>query len=288
MKRPAVPNTVPPQPELPPLRAVIARYGLSAKHSLGQHYLLDMNLTDRMVRTVGDLSATTVVEVGPGPGGLTRSLLRGGAARVVAVERDRRCIPALEDLRGAYPDRLTIIEGDALALDLADLAPSPRRIIANLPYNISTPLLIGWLKQIDAWLGLTVMLQKEVADRLAGKTGQKTYGRLSVMAQWLCTVRHEFNVNRQAFVPPPKVTSSVVTLTPHPHLPERPSWPALEKVTQTAFGQRRKMVRTSLKPLGLDLEALGIDPTVRAEDIDVATYCRLAQAYERALTEKGL
>ncbi|MEQ8194477.1 MAG: 16S rRNA (adenine(1518)-N(6)/adenine(1519)-N(6))-dimethyltransferase RsmA [Rhodospirillales bacterium] len=280
-----MPNADRAQPDLPPLREVIARHGLSAKHSLGQHYLLDQNLTDRMVRTAGNLSATHVVEVGPGPGGLTRSLLKAGTAKVVAVERDRRCIPALNELRAAYPDRLEIVEGDALALDLSELVPPPRRIIANLPYNISTPLLIGWLKRIEAWQGLTVMLQKEVAERLAATAGQKAYGRLSVMAQWRCTVEIEFNVNKQAFVPPPKVTSSVATLAPREKPLAEATWNALETVVQTAFGQRRKMVRASLKPLGLDLAALGIDPTVRAEDLDIETFCTLARAYQDAKAE---
>ncbi len=268
-----------PRPELPPLREVIARHRLSARRSLGQHFLLDLNLCARIARAAGDLGRATVIEVGPGPGGLTRALLEAGAARVVAVERDGRCVAALEELAAAYGPRLEVVEGDALEIDLAALAPAPRRIVANLPYNVATPLLIGWLKQITDFAGLTLMFQKEVAARLTARPGTKDFGRLSVMAQWLCAVRREFNVANTAFTPPPKVASTVVSLTPRP-MPLAPAdWTALETVTATAFGQRRKMLRKSLQRLDLDLESLGIDPTARAEDLAVEQFCALARAY---------
>lgn len=270
------------QPELPPLREVIARHNLSARHALGQHYLLDSNITDRMVRTAGNLTGNHVIEIGPGPGGLTRSLLKQGTRHVTAIERDLRCIPALKELQQVYPDRLTVIEGDALKIDPVALCAKPRKIIANLPYNIATPLIIGWLRNAGEWDSLTLMLQKEVAERIAGKPNMKSYGRLSVIVQWLSAVKLEFNVNKQAFVPPPKVMSSVISLTPH-NKPEWPvtaiSWTALETVTQAAFGQRRKMIRSSLKPLGINLEALGIDPKIRAENLSIKDFCRLAEAY---------
>ena len=268
-----------PRPRLPPLREVIARHKLSARRSLGQHFLLDLNLCARIARAAGDLGQATVIEVGPGPGGLTRALLEAGAARVVAVERDGRCVAALEELAAAYGPRLEVIEGDALETDLAALAPAPRRIVANLPYNVATPLLIGWLKQITDFAGLTLMFQKEVAARLTARPGTKDYGRLSVIVQWLCAVRREFNVASTAFTPPPKVASTVVSLTPRPTPLAPADWTALETVTATAFGQRRKMLRKSLQRLDLDLESLGIDPTARAEDLEVEQFCALARAY---------
>ncbi len=268
-----------PRPQLPPLREVIARHKLSARRSLGQHFLLDLNLCARIARAAGDLGRATVIEVGPGPGGLTRALLEAGAARVVAVERDGRCVAALEELAAAYGPRLEVVEGDALEIDLAALAPAPRRIVANLPYNVATPLLIGWLKQITDFAGLTLMFQKEVAQRLTARPGTKDYGRLSVIVQWLCAVRREFNVANTAFTPPPKVASTVVSLTPRPTPLAPADWTALETVTASAFGQRRKMLRKSLQRLDLDLESLGIDPTARAEDLEVEQFCALARAY---------
>jgi 16S rRNA (adenine1518-N6/adenine1519-N6)-dimethyltransferase len=275
-----------PQPKLPPLRDVIALYKLSARRALGQHYLLDLNITDRLVRIAGDLTQTHVIEIGPGPGGLTRSLLNAGAAHVTAIERDDRCIPALQELQTAYPNRLTIIEDDALKINPIDVSEAPRQIIANLPYNIATPLLIGWLRQASEWRGFVLMLQKEVADRITSAPGLKTYGRLSVLVQWLCSAKSEFNVNKQAFVPPPKVMSSVISLKPHDQPEQNVSWKALETVTQAAFGQRRKMLRSSIKPLGLDIESLNIDPTLRAEDLTVSDYCRLARAYTDSVQHK--
>ncbi len=266
-------------PDLPPLREVIKRHGLGAKKSLGQHFLLDPNLCDRIARVAGDLNNVTVIEIGPGPGGLTRSLLKSTAAKVIAVERDKRCIPALHELADAYPERLDIIEGDALETDIWGLGAAPRRIVANLPYNVATPLLIGWLRHLEAFSGLTLMFQKEVAERLAAKPGCKDYGRLSVFTVWLADVRSEFNVSKEAFTPPPKVASSVVSIVPRPKPLVACEWTALETVTAAAFGQRRKMLRSSVKKLGLDLESLGITPTARAEELSVEQFCRMALAY---------
>ncbi|MCH8237069.1 MAG: 16S rRNA (adenine(1518)-N(6)/adenine(1519)-N(6))-dimethyltransferase RsmA [Proteobacteria bacterium] len=265
-------------PDLPPLRDVIKRFGLGARRSLGQHFLLDLNLCARIARAAGDLKDVSVIEIGPGPGGLTRALLDAGARRVVAVERDPRCVAALGELADAHPGRLDIIEADALETDVTALAPEPRRIVANLPYNIATPLLLGWLRQIRGFEGLTLMFQKEVALRLAAFPGTKSYGRLSVITQWLAEVRHEFNVSKEAFTPPPKVASSVISLIPRPAPLAPADWETLEKVTALAFGQRRKMLRASLKPLGLDFEALGIEPTARAEELSVEQFCAIAGA----------
>lgn len=269
-----------PTPNLPPLREIIARYGLSARHRLGQHFLLDANLCRRIAQAGGSLEGRNVIEVGPGPGGLTRAILDAGAARTVAVEKDKRCIDALRELADHYPGRLEIIEGDALETNAAELAPPPRRIIANLPYNVATPLLLAWLRDAAAFESLTLMFQKEVADRLAARPRTKSYGRLSIMTQWLCEVRFAFNIDKRAFTPPPKVTSSVVILTPR-QVPLAPaSWRALETVTAAAFGQRRKMLRSSLKSLGLDPAAVGISPQSRAEELDVPAFCALANAWE--------
>ena len=265
---------------LPPLREVIARHGLATRKALGQHFLLDLNLTRRIVRAAGPLDGVTVIEVGPGPGGLTRALLESDAAGVVAIERDGRCIPALQELQAAAGGRLTVVEADALAADCEALAPAPRAIVANLPYNIATPLLIGWLKRIGQFRGLTLMFQKEVADRLAAPPGGKTYGRLSVICQWRAEVRRALTIPARAFTPPPKVDSAVVTLTARTD-PEPADWHTMERVTAAAFGQRRKMLRASLKPLG-DAEGLlttaGLRPTARAEEIDVAGFAALARA----------
>jgi len=267
---------------LAPLRDVIQQYDLAAKKQLGQNFLLDLNLTGRIARTAGDLSDTTVIEVGPGPGGLTRAILAAGAKRVVAVERDHRCIDALNAyLVPAYPGRLDIIDGDALEQDFEALAPAPRRIMSNLPYNIATPLLIGWLKSTrkdsSAFTGFTLMFQKEVADRITAKPRTKAYGRLSIMCQWLCEVRPEFNIDARAFTPPPKIQSTVVTLTPRPEPLAPASWDAMEKVTAAAFGQRRKMLRQSLKSIGLNPADAGITETARAEELSVEEFAKLAR-----------
>ncbi|OHC75162.1 MAG: 16S rRNA (adenine(1518)-N(6)/adenine(1519)-N(6))-dimethyltransferase [Rhodospirillales bacterium RIFCSPLOWO2_12_FULL_58_28] len=265
---------------LPPLREVIRRHNLGARRSLGQHFLLDLNLCSRIARASGDLSQSNVIEIGPGPGGLTRALLEAGAAVVTAIELDERCVAALEELVPVYPKRLRVVKGDALGMDIPALVSAPRRIVANLPYNIATPLLIRWLKQIADFEKLTCMFQREVADRLAAHPRTKDYGRLSVMTQWLCEVRHEFNVSREAFTPPPKVASSVVTLTPRPRPLAPAGWDAMETVTKAAFGQRRKMLRSSIKALNLDMESLGINPAARAEELDIEQFCVLARALE--------
>lgn len=266
---------------LPPLRDVIERNGLQAKKSLGQNFLLDLNLTGKVARAAGDLTQTTVIEVGPGPGGLTRALLMHGARRVVAIERDERCLAALAEVAAHYPGRLEVIAGDALKTDFAGLAgDGPARIVANLPYNIGTELLVRWLT-VPAWppfySSLTLMFQREVAERIVAKPGTDSYGRLGVLAGWRTEARIAFDVPPQAFTPPPKVTSSVVHLTPR-ESPLPADVKTLGRVTEAAFGQRRKMLRQSLKSLGGErlLEAAGIDGTRRAETLDVEEFVRLA------------
>ncbi len=268
---------------LPPLREVIAAHGLAARKSLGQHFLLDLNLTGRIARAAGDLSRGTTIEVGPGPGGLTRALLDAGARRVIAVERDDRAVAIQQELAGAYPGRLEVLAGDALEVDVAGLGECPRRIVANLPYNISTVLLIGWLRQAEAFESLTLMFQKEVVDRLAAAPRTAEYGRLSVITQWRCSVRPLFNVAREAFTPPPKVVSTVVQLVPRAEPLAAARMEVLERVTAAAFGQRRKMLRSSLRSLGNAealLDATGLAPTLRAEEVDVEGFCALARAAE--------
>jgi 16S rRNA (adenine1518-N6/adenine1519-N6)-dimethyltransferase len=273
---------------LPPLREVIAKYDLAARRALGQNFLLDLNLTGKIARAAGDLTTGATIEVGPGPGGLTRALLSHGAREVIAIERDARCLGALAEIADAYPGRLTIIEGDALAVDCAKLGVGPRRIVANLPYNIATPLIIRWLQQGAAFTSLTVMVQKEVADRLVAAPRSKEYGRLSVLVQFLAKPRRLFDLPPRAFVPPPKVTSTVIELLPR----AEPAFPArladLERVTQAAFGQRRKMLRQSLRSLGGDPEALlaaaEATPTARAEELSIAQFAALARALEKQRT----
>ena len=270
--------------EPPPLRELIRRHGLSARKRLGQHFLLDANLTNRIARAAGRLDHAEIIEIGPGPGGLTRALLDAGAKHVTAIERDRRAIAALQELIAAYPGRLTVIEGDALALDPAEITQRPRKIVANLPYNIGTPLLLAWLKRIVAYESLTLLLQKEVALRLVATPRDKDYGRLSVMTQYCAVPRLLFDIGPQAFVPPPKVISTLVQLTPRAGAPpgerEREN---LERVTAAAFGQRRKMLRSSLKSLGGDIAVLlagtGIAPTARAEELSVAQFVALARRH---------
>jgi 16S rRNA (adenine1518-N6/adenine1519-N6)-dimethyltransferase len=268
---------------LPPLRDVIARHGLMARKSLGQNFLLDLNLTRRIARAAAPLEGLTVLEVGPGPGGLTRALLAEGASRIVAVERDPRALPALQDVAAAYPGRLTLIEADALAIDWNAVAGGRAKVVANLPYNIATALLVRWLTVADwppFWISLTLMFQKEVAERITASPGSDAYGRLSVLAQWRSIARRLFDIDRRAFVPQPKVTSTLVELVPLPRPAVSCPVGALERVTAAAFGQRRKMLRTSLKALGGDTEALiraaGLLPTLRAEDVPVTGFCRLA------------
>jgi 16S rRNA (adenine1518-N6/adenine1519-N6)-dimethyltransferase len=272
---------------LPPLRDVIAKHGIAARKSLGQNFLLDFNLIGRIVRAAGPLAAVTVIEVGPGPGGLTRALLAEGAAKVVAIERDERCLAALAEISAHYPGRLEAVAADALTIDIAALAKGRTRIVANLPYNIATPLLVGWLSA-EPWPpfyeSMTLMFQREVAERIVAKVGDDAYGRLSVLTGWRTEARILFDVNRAAFAPPPKVTSAVVQLVPRPSpLPVRTG--DLERVTAAAFGQRRKMLRQSLRSLGADPLALlaeaGIEETRRAEEIDVAGFVALANAWRR-------
>jgi len=273
---------------LPPLREVIRRHALTPKKSLGQNFLFDLNLTARIARAAGPLDDVSVVEVGPGPGGLTRALLAGGARGVIAVERDDRAIAALEEISAHYPGRLTVVPGDALAFDARRaLAGARARVIANLPYNIATPLLVGWLtaEPWPPWYdSLVLMFQREVAERIVAGPGSKTYGRLSVLAGWRTQAKILFDLRPSAFVPPPKVTSSVVQLIPRA-VPAPCDATALQRVTEAAFGQRRKMMRQSLKSLGVDpialLDTAGIAPTARAEDIPVDGFVALARAFAR-------
>ena len=270
--------------DLPPLRDVIRRHELSAKKSLGQNFLLDLNLTARIARAGGPLDGATVVEVGPGPGGLTRALLAEGAAKVIAIERDKRAIAALEEISAHYPGRLEIIEGDALTFDMAGhLAGGRARVVANLPYNIATALLIGWLtaEPWPPWYdALVLMFQREVAERIAAQVGDDAYGRLAVLTSWRCEAKIMLDVAPTAFVPQPKVTSSAVRLMPRAQ-PLPCDARTLQRVTESAFGQRRKMLRQSLKTLGVDagalLAAAGIEPTARAEEIPVEGFVALAR-----------
>jgi len=271
---------------LPPLRDIIARDGLSARKALGQHFLLDLNLTRRIARAGGPLAGSHVVEVGPGPGGLTRALLLEGAEHLTAIERDARALPALHEIAAAVPGRLTIVAGDALEVDFSTIAASkPLRIVANLPYNVATPLLVGWLSAEPwppYWASLTLMFQREVADRIVAKPGSKAYGRLTVLAQSRATAKLLFPVPARAFTPMPKVESAVVRLEPKPNT-ERVPVGALEEVTAAAFGQRRKMLRSSLKKIWPDpvpmLEAARIAPTLRAEELSVEAFMDLARRY---------
>jgi 16S rRNA (adenine1518-N6/adenine1519-N6)-dimethyltransferase len=266
---------------LPPLRDVIARHGLAARKSLGQHFLLDLNLTRRIARAAGDLGSGTVIEIGPGPGGLTRGLLDSGARRLVAIERDERCLGALAEIAAAHPGRLEVLAADALEVRLADLGPAPRIVVANLPYNVSTALLLGWIGEADAIDRLVLMFQKEVADRLVARPRGKDYGRLSVIVQWRMKARPLFDIPARAFTPPPKVTSTVVELLPRPEPLAPCRMATLERVTAAAFGQRRKMLRQSLKALGVDpaplIAAAGVAETARAEELEVAAFCAMAR-----------
>ena len=268
---------------LPPLRDVIAAHDLAAKKSLGQNFLLDLNLTRKIARAAGATEGGIFYEVGPGPGGLTRALLSEGAEKVIAVERDQRCLPALADIAAAYPGRLEVINADALKLDERAILPAGARIASNLPYNVGTGLLIKWLT-CEAWppfwSSLTLMFQREVAERIVARPGGEHYGRLSVLAAWRTKAKILFDVNRNAFVPPPSVTSSIVRLDPLPEPVAPADLKSLETVTAAAFGQRRKMLRQSLKPLGGEalLEKAGIDPTARPEDLAVEQFAALARS----------
>ena len=266
---------------LPPLREVIARHGLDALKSLGQNFLLDLNITQKVARNAGKIDDAVVVEIGPGPGGLTRALLALGARHVIAIERDRRAIPALAEISDHYPGRLTVIEGDALTIDIAKLAEPdvPLKIVANLPYNIGTQLLVNWLTipWPPFWQSLTLMFQKEVGERIVAEAGDDHYGRLGVLCGWLTEAEMMFDLSPQAFTPPPKVTSTVVHIEPRKS-PIPCELSKLERVTHAAFGQRRKMLRQSLKPLGGEalLNTAEIDPSRRAETLSIEEFCRLA------------
>lgn len=271
---------------LPTLREVIATHELRARKSLGQNFLLDLNLTGRIARAAGKLEGFTVIEIGPGPGGLTRALLAHGAAHVVAIEKDARCVSAIEELAGAFPDRLRVMSADALETRLEDLANPPVKVVANLPYNIATPLLIQWLtleQWPPVWESLTLMFQKEVATRIVAEPGNKSYGRLSVLAQWRCHADILFDIPAKAFTPPPKVTSTLIHISPRSQPVGEARRADLEAVTAAAFGQRRKMLRRSLASLQVEpallLDDSGISPTARAEEIDIAGFCALARAY---------
>ncbi|SFQ25806.1 16S rRNA (adenine1518-N6/adenine1519-N6)-dimethyltransferase [Roseivivax halotolerans] len=275
--------------DLPPLRDVIAAHDLRARKSLGQNFLLDLNLTARIARAAGPLPELDILEIGPGPGGLTRGLLAEGARRVLAIEKDRRCIPALEEIAAAYPGRLSIIEGDALEVDPLEHLTPPVAVAANLPYNVGTELLVRWLTPQawpPFWQSLTLMFQKEVAERIVAAPGSKTYGRLAILAQWRAEARIVMTLSPGAFTPPPKVSSAVVHLTalPEPRFPADPK--ILEEVVARAFNQRRKMLRASLKGLHPDIETLleeaGIAPTDRAEQISLEAFCALARSVQAA------
>ncbi|MCB1784121.1 MAG: 16S rRNA (adenine(1518)-N(6)/adenine(1519)-N(6))-dimethyltransferase RsmA [Alphaproteobacteria bacterium] len=271
---------------LPPLRDVIAAHGLSAQKALGQNFLLDLNVTAKIVRLAEQargpdgFAGVHVIEIGPGPGGLTRALVKSGARGVSAVEFDRRAVDALQGLEAAAAGRLVIVQGDALETDLTGLCEAPRAIVANLPYNIATPLLLGWLSQVradpQAFSSMSLMFQKEVAARITAGLGSKAYGRLSVMAQWLCKVGRLMDLPPSAFTPPPKVVSSVVHFMPRVLDSDAPSFQAVERVTAAAFNQRRKMIRTSLKDYMAGVEALGLDPQARAEELGVQDFVKLA------------
>ncbi len=274
---------------LPPLREVIAELGLSARKTLGQNFILDFNLTRRIARAAGPLDGVTVIEVGPGPGGLTRALLMAGAARVIAVERDRRCLPALERIAAHYPGRLDLLMADALGIDYAALACGRTRLVANLPYSIATPLLTTWLgtHPWPPWYErLVLMFQREVAERIVAPPATRDFGRLAVLSQWRARPRILFTLPPQAFTPPPKVESALVELIPRDAPEPAGSLEALEAVTAAAFGQRRKMLRSSLKSLSAPpdglLESAEIDPRLRPEQLSVTQFCALARAYHAA------
>jgi 16S rRNA (adenine1518-N6/adenine1519-N6)-dimethyltransferase len=271
---------------LPPLRDVIAQHDLMARKALGQHFLCDLNLTGRIAAHAGDLSGCTVFEIGPGPGGLTRALVESNAAKIIAIEKDRRCLPALAAIIALAENRLEVIEADALRADLTQLAPLPRAVVANLPYNIGTELLLGWLKQIadspveaPAFRSLTLMFQSEVVDRLIAHPGNKIYGRLSVISQFCCKVKRVMDLPASAFTPAPKIDSAVAHITPRRDRPADISFATMGKVTAAAFGQRRKMLRSSLKSLGGQdlLERAGINPELRAENLSLQDFETLAR-----------
>ena len=270
---------------LPPLRDVIREHGLRAEKSLGQNFLLDLNLTSKIARAAGKLEGATVFEIGPGPGGLTRAILKSSVKKLIALEYDPRAISALQSLVSASQERLDLVQTDALEASLPELGKErgfqpPYMVIANLPYNIATPLLIGWLEEIyhdpGLYAGLVLMFQKEVAERIVAQPSTKAYGRLSILAQWLCEAKMMFDVPAAAFTPPPKVTSSIVRLIPRPLTASRPAFKDMERLTAMAFGQRRKMIRGSLKEYLPQIESCGLRPEARAEELSPADFARLA------------
>lgn len=270
--------------DLPSLQDTIAQFGLRTKKSLGQHFLLDQHLTDQIASMAGHLSDHTIIEVGPGPGGLTRSIIGAGAKELYLVEKDERCIAALEQLKAHSDAAIHIIAADATSHDMTALGSTPRSIISNLPYNVGTDLLLGWLSDIErdpsCYQSLTLMFQLEVAERIAASVGSKAYGRISILAQWLCDVKMLLPVSASAFSPPPKVDSMVIQLIPRAKPLYAVDKKALEKVVAVAFQQRRKKVKTALKSLNIDVEACGIDPSMRPDQLDVKAYCKLANAYQ--------
>lgn len=272
--------------DLPPLREVIANHGLSAQKKFGQNFLLDINLTRKIARCAAPLNEGCVIEIGPGPGGLTRALLLEGAQKLYAIEMDERCRNILGEINDASGKRLEVIEGDALEVDIANLGSSPRKIVANLPYNVATPLLISWLRNAHAFAHMSLMFQKEVAERIVAEPNSKNYSRLAVLANWRCDTRLEMTLPARAFTPPPKVESAVVSLRPLPKPRYECSIVALEAVTAAAFNQRRKMLRRSLKLLNVNvdelLEKAEIEPTKRAENLSVEEFSKLARLYEEA------
>jgi len=282
---PARAETLSPIDDLPPLRRVIAAHGLDARKSLGQNFILDLNLTAKIARAAGDIAQADILEIGPGPGGLTRGLLAEGARRVLAVEKDARCLSALAEIATAWPGRLEVVHGDALDIDPAARLTPPVKIVANLPYNVGTELLVRWLTPPawpPFWESLTLMFQREVAERIVARPGTKAYGRLAVLAQWRAEARIVMDLPPQAFTPPPKVSSAVVQLEALP-APRHPADPqVLSRVVAAAFNQRRKMLRGALRGLAPDIEAhlnaAGIDPTTRAEDVPIAAFCALARS----------
>ncbi len=272
--------TAGPPKDLPPLRDVIRTHDLQPRKGLGQHFLLDLGLTARIARVAGDITDGTTIEIGPGPGGLTRSLLNAGAT-VIAIEKDERCLAPLAEIVDAWPGKLEVMQGDALRIDASALGSAPRRVIANLPYNIGTELLVRWLSKPEAFTSITAMIQKEVADRIVAGPGSKTFGRLSVFAGWRWETKRALDVPPEAFTPPPKVESTVIHMVPLERPVAEADASTLSRVTAATFGQRRKMLRSSLKTLG-DAQSLcataGIDPTLRPEQISVADFCALARA----------
>ncbi|MDE3017076.1 MAG: 16S rRNA (adenine(1518)-N(6)/adenine(1519)-N(6))-dimethyltransferase RsmA [Pseudomonadota bacterium] len=281
---------------LPSLKRIASAYALPARKSLGQHFLLDEGITNQIARCAGDLTLYNVIEIGPGPGGLTRSLLKAGAKKLFVVEKDARCIAIMNQLQEVAGARLEIIHGDALETDLIKTIPAPRKIVANLPYNAGTVMLLRWLEDVyvqgtEAFASLTLMFQKEVAERIVAGHGNRNYGRLSVISQWLCDCRYDFELPPEAFTPPPKVSSAVITLTPRGKPLVDVSKDALEKVVAKAFGQRRKMLRQALRgmaaPADVLLEKAGIDGTLRAEQLDVMTLGRLAQCHAELAAVSG-